>query len=87
MTPTVTTAPTASWPVGVFGRGRSHPARAIRPAIRPMTAATMANAAAGPFWNGGGRTNVHSRFDSAPVSAPAIGPARAATRIVPMLSR
>ena len=26
MTPTVTTAPTASWPVGVFGRGRSHPA-------------------------------------------------------------
>ncbi len=42
--------------MGVFGRGRSHPARAIMPAMSPMTAATMAKAAAALAWKGGGTT-------------------------------
>ena len=52
----VIVAPMASSPMGRFGRGRSQPMRATMPAMSPMMAATMANAAAGPFWNGGGMT-------------------------------
>ena len=37
-------------------RGRSMPAEPAIPAMSPMTAATIANAAAGGYWNGGGIT-------------------------------
>ena len=40
----------------LLGRGRIQPKRANTPAIRPITAATMANAAAMSLWNGGGST-------------------------------
>ena len=52
--------------------------------MSPMTAATIANAAAGGYWNGGGITYAHSMLARKPVSAPAIGPARTPTRIVPI---
>jgi hypothetical protein len=57
------------------------------PAISPITAATIANAAAGGYWNGGGMTYAHRMLARNPVAAPAIGPARTPTRIVPIESR
>ena len=54
--------------------------------MRPITAATIANAAAGGYWNGGGITYDQRTLPSAPVTAPATGPHRTPTRIVPIES-
>src|SRR4029079_4458640 len=82
-----TIAPIASLSHGVFGRLRKKPDRPAIPATIPISTATMKNGAAYGDWSGGGRTYVQIRFDRPPVTAPAIGPARTPTRIVPIESR
>ena len=84
---TVMRPPTRSSEVGRSGRGRRNPARPASPAITPIATAVMANAAAGWYWNGGGMTYDHRMLPRPPVSAPAIGPHRTPTKMVPMESR